>query len=146
MAVLPGHHDAVRELRLVPRARFFFAGELRQQDILIAGIFSETPYVGLEGLRKKWRISSVSRTVQTQQLYSRVLYRHRPVFLLQPESEYLLVEKMKHFPKVLQVPEQLLLGDVQDSVPAGARMKWRCLSLEGLTKEYRVPLSSSQCL
>ena len=49
MAVVAGHHDAVRELRPVPRARFLSAGERRQLDILIAGVFSETPQVGLKG-------------------------------------------------------------------------------------------------
>jgi hypothetical protein len=49
MAVPAGHHDAVRELRPVPRARFFFAGERRQPDVVIAGIFSETPELGIKG-------------------------------------------------------------------------------------------------
>lgn len=50
MTVSAGHHDAVRELRPVPRARFLFAGERRQPDILIAGIFSETPQAGIDSL------------------------------------------------------------------------------------------------
>jgi len=49
MAVVPGYPDAVRELRPVPRARFLFAGERRQADILIAGTFSEAPQVGVKG-------------------------------------------------------------------------------------------------
>jgi len=49
MAVVPGHHDAVRELRPVPRARLLFAGERRQLDIIVAGIFSEAPQVGVGG-------------------------------------------------------------------------------------------------
>lgn len=53
MAVIAGHHDAVRELRPVPRARFLFVGEGRQPDILIARIFSETPQAGIKGF---WRI------------------------------------------------------------------------------------------
>jgi len=51
MAVVPGHPDAIRELRPVPRARFFFAGERLELDILVAGIFSEAPQVGvIEGI------------------------------------------------------------------------------------------------
>ena len=49
MTVVLGHHDAMRELDTVPRARFLFAGERRQPDILIAGIFSETPQAGIKG-------------------------------------------------------------------------------------------------
>ena len=49
MAVVPGHHDAVRELRPVPRARFFFAGEQLELDVFVAGIFSEAPQVGVKG-------------------------------------------------------------------------------------------------
>jgi len=49
MAGGPGHHDAVREFRPVPRARFLFAGERWQPDILIAGIFSKAPQVGVKG-------------------------------------------------------------------------------------------------
>ena len=49
MAVVPGHHDAVRELRPVPRARFLFAGERRELDILVAGIFGEAPQAGVKG-------------------------------------------------------------------------------------------------
>lgn len=49
MTVVPGHHDAVRELRPVSRARFLFTGKRRQPDILIAGIFSEAPQVGIKG-------------------------------------------------------------------------------------------------
>jgi hypothetical protein len=49
MAVVAGHHDAVRELRPVPRARFFFAGERRQLDVFVAGIFGEAPQVGVGG-------------------------------------------------------------------------------------------------
>jgi len=49
MAVIPRHHDAVRELRPVPRARFLFTGERLELDILVAGIFSEAPQVGVGG-------------------------------------------------------------------------------------------------
>jgi hypothetical protein len=49
MAVVAGHHDAVRELRPVPRARLLFAGERRQAHVLIAGIFSKAPQVRVEG-------------------------------------------------------------------------------------------------
>ena len=49
MAVVTGHHDAVRELRPVPRARFFFAGERLELDILVAGIFGEAPQVRVGG-------------------------------------------------------------------------------------------------
>jgi hypothetical protein len=49
MAVVPGHHDAVRELGLVPRVRFLFAGGRRQPDILITGIFSKAPQAGVGG-------------------------------------------------------------------------------------------------
>ena len=49
MAVGAGHHNALREFRPVPRTRFLFTGERRQLDILVAGIFSETPYVGIKG-------------------------------------------------------------------------------------------------
>ena len=49
MAVLTGHPDAVRELRPEPRARFFFAGKCRQADVFVAGIFGETPKVGIKG-------------------------------------------------------------------------------------------------
>ena len=49
MAGGPGHHDAVRELRPVPWARLLFAGERRELDILIAGIFSEAPQVRVNG-------------------------------------------------------------------------------------------------
>ena len=50
MAVIPGHHDAVRELRPVPRACFFFAGERLELDVFVAGIFSEAPQVGVDGI------------------------------------------------------------------------------------------------
>ena len=49
MAVLPGHHNALRELRPVPRARFLFAGERLELDVFVAGIFSETPQVCVKG-------------------------------------------------------------------------------------------------
>jgi hypothetical protein len=49
MAVLAGHHDAVRELPPVPRARFLFAGERFELDKFVAGIFSEAPQVGVRG-------------------------------------------------------------------------------------------------
>ena len=49
MAVVTGHHDAVRELRPEPRARFPLAGERLELDILVAGIFGEAPQVGVGG-------------------------------------------------------------------------------------------------
>ena len=49
MAGDAGHHDAVRELRPVPRACFFFAGERLEPDILVAGIFGEAPQVRVKG-------------------------------------------------------------------------------------------------
>jgi len=49
MAVVPGHHHAVRELRPVSRARLFLAGERFKLDIFVAGIFSEAPQVGVKG-------------------------------------------------------------------------------------------------
>jgi len=49
VAVIPGHHDAVRELGPVPRARILFAGERLELDILVAGIFSEAPQVCVKG-------------------------------------------------------------------------------------------------
>ena len=49
MAVVPGHHDAVRELRPVSRARAFFAGERLELDIFVAGIFGEAPQVSVKG-------------------------------------------------------------------------------------------------
>jgi len=49
MAVIPGHHHAVRELRPVTRARFLFAGERLELDILVAGIFGEAPQVCVKG-------------------------------------------------------------------------------------------------
>ena len=45
MAGGAGHHDAVRELRPVPRACFLFAGERLELEVLIAGIFGEAPQV-----------------------------------------------------------------------------------------------------
>ena len=54
MAVVPGHHDAVRELRPVPRARFFSAGERREPDVFVAGIFSEAPQAGI--IDGCWRV------------------------------------------------------------------------------------------
>ena len=51
MAVVPGHPDAIRELRPVPRARFLPAQERREPDIFIAGIFGEAPQAGvIEGI------------------------------------------------------------------------------------------------
>ena len=49
MAVVTGHHDAVRELRPVPRARLLFAGERLELDILVAGIFGEAPQGAVGG-------------------------------------------------------------------------------------------------
>jgi len=48
MAVVPGHHDAVREFRPVPRARFFFARERLELYVFVAGIFGEAPLVGVK--------------------------------------------------------------------------------------------------
>ena len=50
MAVVPGHHHAVRELRPVPRARLFLAGERLELEVLVAGIFGEAPQVGVDGV------------------------------------------------------------------------------------------------
>ena len=44
-AVVPGHLHAVRELGLVPRARFFFAWEWLELHVFVAGIFGEAPQV-----------------------------------------------------------------------------------------------------
>ena len=49
MVVVPGHHDAVRELRPVPRARLLFAGERLELHVFVAGIFGEAPQVGVGG-------------------------------------------------------------------------------------------------
>jgi hypothetical protein len=49
MAVGPGHHDAVRELRTEPRARFLLAGERLELDIFVAGIFGKAPQAGVKG-------------------------------------------------------------------------------------------------
>ena len=49
MAVVAGHHNAVRELRPVPRARLFLAGERLELEVLVAGIFSEAPQVCVKG-------------------------------------------------------------------------------------------------
>ena len=49
MAGGAGHHDAVRELRPVPRARLLLAGERLKLDILVAEIFGEAPQVGVGG-------------------------------------------------------------------------------------------------
>jgi len=50
MAGGPGHHDAVRELRPVPRARFLFAGEGLELYVFVAGIFGEAPQVWVNGV------------------------------------------------------------------------------------------------
>ena len=49
MAVVPGHHDAVREFRPVPRARLFLAGERLELDVFVAGIFGKAPQVRVKG-------------------------------------------------------------------------------------------------
>jgi hypothetical protein len=46
------------ELRPEPRARLSFAGERRQPDILVAGIFSEAPQVGVKELTNLSLIAS----------------------------------------------------------------------------------------
>ena len=49
MAVVPGHHDAVRKLRPVPRALFPFAGERLELEVFVAGVFGEAPQVCVKG-------------------------------------------------------------------------------------------------
>jgi len=49
VAIVPRHLHAVWELFPVPRARFFFARERLEQDVLVAGIFGEAPQAGAGG-------------------------------------------------------------------------------------------------